>query len=244
MDKIKNSKSEEDICYRGYIKKHLNPYFKNYDIDKITQEDISKYRSHKSEQGYSVSSIGRFLAAFRKIMKRNGNNYKHINFSAKNTVAVIEKNILNNDEIKNLVKNFPPELCIVSLGINPAELSVLEYSDIDFENKTAVINKVLYKNTIQKHRKLYKIKTLKIPSILFDKLIKNTGSKIGGRIFKNIKIENYDLLLNTHIHLLLKKNVPLNIIRKNLGMQCLNDFENRFGFLLPQKLDDGFEILK
>lgn len=78
-----------------------------------------------------------------------------------------------------------------------------------------------------------------MPAILLKDLNKN-GS---GKIFKNIEIKNYNILLNTHVKLLLDKKIPLNIICKILGMQCLNEFEARFNFLLPQQLEDDFEIL-
>lgn len=78
-----------------------------------------------------------------------------------------------------------------------------------------------------------------MPKILF----KNFNTKGCSRIFKDINISNYNLLLNTHVKLLLDKNIPLNIISKNPEIQYLNEFETRFKFLLPQKMDDNFEIL-
>ena len=90
-----------------------------------------------------------------------------------------------------------------------------------------------------RHRKLYRIRTLKLPTILLKNLLK----KKSGRIFQEEKIENYDTLLNTHVKLLLEQNVTINIIYKNIAMHNINDFEIRFGFLLPQKLNDNFEIL-
>jgi len=79
-----------------------------------------------------------------------------------------------------------------------------------------------------------------MPSIIF----KDIDFKKKGLIFKDIKIENYDKLINTHIHLLLEKNVQINIISKNLGFHNIKDFASRYNFMLPQKLDDNFEILQ
>ena len=59
----------------------------------------------------------------------------------------------------------------------------------------------------------------------------------------NEVIDDYDILLNTHVKLLLDKNITINIIYKNIALHNINDFETRFGFLLPQKLEDNFEIL-
>ena len=43
---------------------------------------------------------------------------------------------------------------------------------------------------------------------------------------------------------MIDKKVPLNIISKLLGFQNLNEFDAVFGFLLPQELEDGFDIFK
>ena len=114
-----------------------------------------------------------------------------------------------------------------------------DYSDIDYENKTIKIDKILYNGSILKHRKIYRIRTLKLPAILLE----NLPIKKSGRIFEEEVIDDYDILLNTHVKLLLDKNITINIIYKNIALHNINDFETRFGFLLPQKLEDNFEIL-
>ena len=101
------------------------------------------------------------------------------------------------------------------------------------------INKAYMNGTIQKDRKFYKKRQLKMPDILFNTLLPNGR----GLIFKAVEIKNPSVLLNTHVKLMLDKKVPLNIISKLLGFQNLNEFDAVFGFLLPQKLEDGFEIL-
>lgn len=88
-------------------------------------------------------------------------------------------------------------------------------------------------------KKKYKFRTLPLPEIIFSRMSKNKK----GKIFKEVGFKRYDELLNTHVYLLLQKNISLNIIYKNLGMQSYNDFETRFNFLLPQKLDENFQIL-
>ena len=164
----------------------------------------------------------------------------HLTFSHKNSLLPpAEKGYLSKNEIENIKRNSLAELWILALGINPAELLALDYEDIDTKTRLINIDKAFVNNKICKHRKFYKIRKLLMPRILFEKFnLKGTG-----RIFKDINITNYNQLLNTHVKLLLDKNVPLNIISKNIGMQSLNEFEIRFNFLLPQNLDDNFEIL-
>ena len=240
LESIENSYTEIDISRRGYIANHLNPYFKNLDINKLTQENIDEFQSIKIAEGYTASSIKRFLSTLTLIMKTNNTNYNHLTFSHKNSLLPpAEKGYLSKNEIENIKRNSLAELWILVLGINPAELLALDYEDIDTKTRLINIDKAFVNNKICKHRKFYKMRKLLMPRILFEKFnLKRTG-----RIFKDINITNYNQLLNTHVKLLLDKNVHLNIISKNIGMQSLNEFEIRFNFLLPQKLDDNFEIL-
>ena len=240
LKSIKNDSSNTNTCHRGHIENHLNPYFKNFDIDKITQEDILQFQSIKIAEGYSYASVKRFLSTFTTILKFNHSKFAHLTFSRKNTLLPpTSQKCLSKKEINNLIKSKSPELWILILGIKPSELLALEYKDINFKERTVLIDKFLVNNEVQKHRKIYKQRTLHLPNILLQTL----NPKGKGRIFQNVESKNYDMLVNTHVKLLLEKNVSLNIIYKILGLQHLNEFEVRFNFLLPQKLDDGFEIL-
>ena len=223
-----------------YLKNHLLPYFKNYKFKDITPQVLQNYQSYKIAEGFTPSSIKRFTNLLRLIMLEYGDCNIDFHFSANNTLLpMLETNILTDKDIKNIIKNQLEKLWIICLGITPAELAALDYADIDFERRVVKINKAIVNNTIIKHRTLYKNRDLRIPQILF----KNIPNNKTGRIFNDINIEDYDLLLNTHIHLLLNKGVQINIISKNLGYASLSEFEKRFNFLLPQQLDNNFEIL-
>ncbi len=119
------------------------------------------------------------------------------------------------------------------------ELFAILYSDIDFENKTVLINKFVKNGKIQKYNKRHKIRTLNLPQKLIDMLDINGI----GRIFKKVKIGNFDAFLNTNVKLQLKHNIPLNLIYKNLGYANFSDFEKRFNFLLPIEIDKDLDIL-
>ena len=240
LKSIEKSKNEFDISRKGYLKNHLLPYFKNYKFKDITPQVLQNYQSYKIAEGFTPSSIKRFTTLLRLIMLKYGDCNIDFHFSANNTLLpTLETNILTDKDIKNIIKNQLQKLWIICLGITPAELAALDYADIDFEHRIVKINKALVNNTIIKHRTLCKNRDLKIPKILF----KNIPNNKTGRIFNDINIEDYDLLLNTHIHLLVSKGVQINIISKNLGYASLSEFEKRFNFLLPQQLDINFEIL-
>lgn len=240
LKSIEKSKNEFDISRKGYLKNHLLPYFKNYKFKDITPQVLQNYQSYKIAEGFTPSSIKRFTTLLRLIMLKYGDCNIDFHFSTNNTLLpTLETNILTDKDIKNIIKNQLQKLWIICLGITPAELAALDYADIDFEHRIVKINKALVNNTIIKHRTLCKNRDLKIPKILFKNILNNKT----GRIFNDINIKDYDLLLNTHIHLLVSKGVQINIISKNLGYASLSEFEKRFNFLLPQQLDINFEIL-
>ena len=162
-----------------------------------------------------------------------GNSLPHLNLPSKNIV-------LNDNEIQNIVKNKKAELWILYLGITPDELSAIFYSDIDFANKTVLINKFVINGKIQKYNKRHKIRRLNLPQKLIDMLDINGI----GRIFKKVKISNFDAFLNTNVKLQLKHNIPLNLIYKNLGYANFSDFEKRFNFLFPTTINKDLDILK
>ena len=238
--KIDKSSKEIDVCRKGYIKNHINPFFKKYKFNEITNEIIIKFQQEKLAQGFAVASIKRFTSTLTHIMKFNNTDVTNLTFSTKNSLMpTIKQNVLKHKKIEKIKKESLPRLWIICLGISIGELFALDYSDIDYENKTIKIDKILYNGSILKHRKIYRIRTLKLPAILLE----NLPIKKSGRIFEEEVIDDYDILLNTHVKLLLDKNITINIIYKNIALHNINDFETRFGFLLPQKLEDNFEIL-
>lgn len=238
---IENKEDEYSICAKGYIKNHLYQYFSKYKFKDITQETLINYQSKMLSEGYCVASIKRFLSTFQKIMKKYSSS-SHLLFSTQETILPsLENRVLTNAEIQKIIEDESKiqELWILATGINIAELGALYYTDINFSDKTVNISKFKNKENIENIRAKYKIRSLKIPDILFNKIPK----KQKGLLFKDVKIDHFDILLNTHIKLLLDKNVQINIISRNLGFYKLTDFESRYNFLLPQKLDNNFQIL-
>ena len=238
---IENKNDNFSVCARGYIKNHLFPFWGEYKFKDITQKSIITYQSKMLANGYSTSSIQRFISLFQKIIKKYS-DVDNLFFSSKNTILPsIENRVLTDKNIKKIITddNKIQDLWILTTGITPAELSALTYDDINYENKTVKISKVKFKDKAENIRAKYKLREINIPDILFDKISKNKE----GCLFREVKITNFDLLLNTHIKLMLDKNVQINIISKNLGFCTLTEFENRYNFLLPQKLNDDFQIL-
>ena len=241
FEKLENDYSNTSKCRKGIILNHLNPYFKNLNINQITQGHIQEFENAKLAEGYTPSSVKRITTTLTAIMRMNNTDYGHLMFTYKDLILPpTEQNCLSEEEIEKLKDNPTAELWILALGIKVAELLALDYKDIDYENKSVNINKAYMNGTIQKYRKFYKKRQLKMPDILFKTLLPNGR----GLIFKDVEIKNPSVLLNTHVKLMLDKKVPLNIISKLLGFQNLNEFDAVFGFLLPKGLEDGFNVFE
>ena len=241
MGYLKNKSDKESALMKSAINNHLMPFFKNYKFSEISQDLILSFQNKKIEEGYAVGSIRRFMSVLSNIYYKHSNCKNNIQFSSHNNLILSTENpILSDEDINQIIKTKSPELWILCHGIAPAELAGLEYSDINYNDQTVNINKVFYNGGLQKHRKNYKIRKLKLHPLIYNHLEK----KSSGRIFVNIHIDNYDILLNTHVKLLLEQNYPINLIYKNLGYHCLNDFENRFNFLLPHSIKENFNILQ
>ena len=229
--KSNNKSSVSDEMYQAFKKIYLTP--NAYPLKtcvKMLSKDFCNLPSYMSflrrlNKDFTSDEIKKYRSI--------GKSLPHLNLSSKNTV-------LNDNEIRNVIKNKNAELWILYLGITPDELFAILYSDIDFENKTVLINKFVKNGKIQKYNKCHKIRTLNLPQKLIDMLDINGI----GRIFKKVKIGNFDTLLNTNVKLQLKHNIPLNLIYKNLGYANFSDFEKRFNFLLPIEINKDLDILK
>lgn len=140
---LESKDNEAAVSQKTHVKKHVHPFFKNYKFKDITQEVIIEFQNLKLAQGYSISSVSRFIGALSSIYNRHSNYTNDIQFSTNNSLAPNTNNkILSEDEIKAIIENNDYELWILAAGISPAELDALEYSDIDFKNKTVSINKM------------------------------------------------------------------------------------------------------
>ena len=148
--------------------------------------------------------------------------------------------LLSIDEIKEIIKQKTPEAWIIGLGLRIKELEILEYEDIDFENRVATISRLSRGERKTKFYSERVTRYIKIPKVLFSQLDKNKT----GRIFKDIKIKNYEQLIFAHVMLMQINKVPMNIIAKQMGYNGLSSFYPMYRHLFPQQLDNNFDIFE
>ncbi|WP_276882777.1 hypothetical protein [Campylobacter cuniculorum] len=130
-------------------------------------------------KGYSIASIKRFVSLFCKIIKEYS-NIDSLRYMADTTILPsLECRVLGKYSINKILK-FSDKICelwILCLAISPAELNALDYSNINYENKTVLMNQCVYRGTVGNIRILYKIRTLKILDVLFNKIPKKQNRK-------------------------------------------------------------------
>ena len=219
------------------VRLHIIPFFKNYKFSEITQDVVFSFQNKKILDGYSRKYLIIFSKELEIIIKKYSDTNK-LNLKFSNPQKYKEHQILTKEEINTIIEKYSQQLWILCLGITPMELYNLDFSDIDYKNHTALIRSSKYTIYNYNHkenldRKLY------IPDILFNKIPKHQK----GRVFLKVNIQNYDILINTHVYLSIKHGIPLNVICKNIGYTCFNDFLNRFDFALSHDFTHKINIL-
>lgn len=240
---FENDNSRKASSYRNCILTHVLPYFKKYKINDINREDVVEFMNYKLKQGYTYASIRKCVYFLNKINQSYSKYPKIFACSLVESVFTSKRESLSIDEIKRLLKEKSIiSLWFIYLGLKLEELLALEYSDIDFKHHKIYIGKVHINNEIVEYTNFYQKRSLFIPNILFEKLDKTKK----GLIFNHNDLKNIDAesLINTHVKLMLEKNIQINLIAKNMGIRGLSDFASKYSLYLPQQLDKDFNLLQ
>jgi integrase len=258
LNQDKNRKATQ----KSYFKTHLNPFFKNLNFDEITQEKVNEFQNTKIKEGLALTSISRIFALLSKITNLYSPCGKLFVLTGENKVGNIAcQQILTVEQINKILKikdNIKLLLMFtLSFGISQAEALGLEYDDIDFKLKTIKINKIFYRNKLEKYRCAYQLRKFMVP----DNLLKQISKNKTGRIFKftpeeldnkiseigikqGIMALNYDDFRNTHVKMLIDNNISINIISGNLAFNDIRDFIKKYQNFIPQKMPRDFDLLK
>lgn len=246
---------------KSLCKNHLNPFFKNLKFIEITQEKINEFQKLKNKEGLSLSSISIYLSFLGFIVNSYSKEEKQFILRGRNKLGdFCYGKILTNEQVSSLLKtNSSIKLILMfifSLGTNEAALLALDYEDIDFKEKTIKINKLLYKNNIEKYNCAYQRRFLKIPATLFNEIPKIKS----GRIFNissdsldkeiaklglalNIKDLTYEDFIDTHVKILIDNKIQVNLISSNLGFGDIRDFLKKYKNIIPEATPELFDPL-
>ena len=229
--------SQASICS---IRRHIIPFFGDYNIDDITPELAMKFQSEMLKEGLAIGTIKSVITTLNSILLCYTGMKYPLMLKSNKLLPILETEVLNEQEIKDLIKNKSAGLWILLLGISLQELVALDYSRIDFSNQSVHINRTFCNRSIRLHRELYQMRILKLHPLLIDLLDKG---RTEGLIYESLDIKNSNVLQNTYVKLMLDNNVSIHIIYKKLGLKNLDMFISRYGFLLDNE-EPQVDILK
>lgn len=235
---LSSLKRTKDIQVKiNAVRLHIIPFFKHYKFSDVTQDVVFSFQNKKILEGYSRYYLILYSKELELIIKKYSDTNKlNLKFSTPQKYKVHP--ILTKEEITKIIKKYSQQLWILCLGITPMELYNLDFKDIDYTNHTVLIRSSRYKFYNRAHKESLD-RTLYIPDNLFNQIPKQQK----GQVFMKVNIPNYDTLINTHVYLSIKHNIFLNIISKNIGYTCFNDFLNRFDFALSHDFIHKINIL-
>lgn len=158
FENYKNTVKESSaISESGIYKNHIEPFFGNQFIDKITVVDLQKWADKKANE----------LVAFRRVIAVMNGLFEYgmrLNFVSSNLVKRIlipkkttrkrrdiEKNVYTREELElflKVAKNFPVMKytffkILACTGLRRSECLALTWQDIDFKNNLLHVNKTL-----------------------------------------------------------------------------------------------------
>ncbi|MBU9723642.1 MULTISPECIES: tyrosine-type recombinase/integrase [Bacillaceae] len=171
---------------QALLEKHIVPYFGDMNLLDITEIEILELFNQKSREGYSEGTIGsiqNFLSTLfrsavteglinkhpmRRIKKRHTSNRSPIILSESEVQKLLE---VAHSEGEGMMYEFE-----ISTGLRLGEILALSWSDIDFEHKMIIVNKIVDagvggKHNIVEMRSDYR--KVMIPSHLIPKLQKH-----------------------------------------------------------------------
>ena len=189
---VLNLKLHTQESYKNYIKNHIKPNLGIYKLKSLTPDILQKFINQKFINGFSKNNlkglIGVLSGALKyavypgEFIKENPMLYVKIpkyEEDNKNTLRYISK-----DEWNKILNRFPYGSCyyiplIIGYytGFRIGETLGLTWDDINFENKTISVNKILYYN---KNSKSWYFGTTKTKS-------SNRTIKIGETLVNTLK---------------------------------------------------------
>lgn len=267
--------------YDRYLRCNLKPLH-NIKARQITHRDIDKVLILLINKGITNKTINCILLFLRSVYNYAILNKWVYDNPAKlvNTLPKVktDKQSLSEAEIKeflSFIENYPinkktPLILALYSGVRIGELLALEWSDIDFKNKTIHITKqVLNKKvtspkTFNSNRYIHipdfvidLLKQLKIESVVLSKIVfcSNTGGYIKRnefiehwfkKVMKHLGHPDYTFhsLRHTYATYLLSNNIPVKYVQEQLGHTSAETTLNVYNHVLKSTNQQAINLLK
>lgn len=156
-------KQTTSILYKRYIRDHLKPVLGMYKLKSLNPTILQDYLNKKSISGYSKTTVSSFYGILSgalkfavhpmQFLKENPMTYvKMPRYDVVRGVASDELKIISYDNFNIIIERFPkgstfyiPLQIAFHTGLRASEVCGLTWDDIDFNNKTLDVNKILIK---------------------------------------------------------------------------------------------------
>ena len=164
--------------YKGYLKNHLLPYFKNYKASEITPTLIEGYISGMQKKGYKNKTINHTInllsGIFSKAVRAGFVSYNPVSLIKRLKLPHLEMEFLDTFDIKALLETakgeyptfYPLLQTAIATGMRRGELLALTWNDIDYDRKLIRVNKSYHLGRVEDTKTKNSVRNVCIPDNL------------------------------------------------------------------------------
>jgi integrase len=151
--------------YTLWINKHIREFFGSKDINRINKDDINKWRLYIDNQNFSVAYKNKILRLLRTIFKfsnvrfKTSNQIMELEPTFRSDVPIKERNSTYNiDEFNRFISVIDNTMykafftLLFFTGMRFSEIRALTWEDINIDNSTVNVNKIVTTKVPQKYK--------------------------------------------------------------------------------------------
>lgn len=151
------------ILYERYIRQHLKPVLGLYKLKSLNPSILQDYLNKKSISGFSKNTVSSFFGILSGSLKYAVHPMQYIKENPMQYVKMPRYDVLHKkddtdlkiislEEFNSIIERFPigssfymPLQIAFHTGLRASEVTALQWEDIDFDNDTLEVNKILIK---------------------------------------------------------------------------------------------------
>lgn len=286
LEDVYNSYIQELSSYSklGTIKKHKDnltlyvlPFFVNMEINRIDNKCVLNWKNIIEKYNFSLNYKKGIFVSFSALMN-HAHKYFNLkinpvrevgNFKQSKGIKKKEMNIMSESQFNEFIKVESNNLYKVAFttlfytGIRRGELLALTWNDIDFKNKTIIINKTLNPKLVDTNNNAPKTdksnRKIKVLELVLDniKTLDRTSDRIFGDIklttlkrkcdsnCKKINVNDFRIhdFRHSFVSMCIDHDISINIISEYVGHENITTTLNTYSHLYPNSQEKLIEKL-